>query len=108
MHVGQFALLSKQYTSQLPSAPRGLSTSYTSESLTQCNAFASAHTFPRHEIRRASRVTGAQNQRVYGVCVAPIWVVFGLLLFPRSQKKNQLKKKQDQDGLKLAQIFQIG
>ena len=44
-----------------PFSSSGFWTFYTLESLTtQCNAFPSAHTFPRHEIRRASRVTGAQ------------------------------------------------
>ena len=63
VQAGQLALLSKQHTSQLPLAPRGLWTFYALESLTtQCNAFPSAYIFPRQEIRRASRVSGAQNQ----------------------------------------------
>ena len=60
----QFALLSEQYTSKLSLAPHDLWTFYTLESLTQCNAFPSAHIFLRHEIRRVSRVTGSQNQKV--------------------------------------------
>ena len=92
VYAGEFALLSKQYTSQLPSVPRGLWTFYTLESLTQCHAFQSSHTFPLHDIRRGSRVTCAHNQRVYGVCAAPIGAGFGLFLFPRSQKIFNFRK----------------
>ena len=60
--------------------------------------FPSALTFSRHEIRRASRVTGAQNQRVYGVCVAPIWVGFGYFYSPDPQKNQFGRKNRTQNG----------
>ena len=38
------------------------------------------------------------RERVYGVCVAPIWVGFGLFSSPRSQKIINFRKSRTQNG----------
>ena len=74
VQAGQFALLSKQYTSHTPSASRHPATFWISESLARRrNVFTSPNILHGRAIRRASRVVSAQRWRTHGKVTRVTW-----------------------------------